>query len=85
MLVRREVVRVYKCDICGRQGQWGDPAFDWSAYSSHLHDDLCPDQVPTVCGDECKAQLEIRIASGKIALPKIGRGPNPRIGSRKGY
>lgn len=84
-LIQREVVRVYKCDICGRSGQWGDPRFDWISYGSILHYDLCPDEVPTVCGEECKAQLEIRLADGRIKLPTIGRGMNPRIGRRKGY
>lgn len=75
----------YHCDICGRNGFWNEQGFDWTRYTSILHDDLCPDDVPTACSEDCRKQMMIRIESGRFKLPKIGKGPNPKVGDRKGY
>lgn len=75
----------HKCDICGRVGFYGQEGFAWQRYSSILLDDLSLGEAPEGCSDECVAKLQRRIESGRIQLPKIGKGPNPRIGKRKGY
>lgn len=58
----------YRCDICGAEDFW-QPT--WNRMSSVAHDEACPDDVPTVCGDKCKAELEKRLADGRIRLPKL--------------
>lgn len=75
----------HKCDICGRLGFYGEEGFDWSRYTSLLLDECCPDDVPEACSEKCKAELQRRIGAGEMVLPKIGKGPNPRVGKRKGY
>mgnify|MGYP003395346260 CR=1 FL=1 len=75
----------HKCDICGRLGFYGEEGFAWARYTSILLDDLSPDDAPEACSDECKVKLQRRINDGEFVLPKIGKGPNPRVGRRKGY
>jgi len=75
----------HKCDICGRVGFYEQDGFAWQRYTSILLDDLSPADAPEGCSEKCVAELQRRIGSGEIKLPKIGKGPNPRIGERKGY
>lgn len=58
----------YRCDICGVEDFW-QPS--WARMSSIAHDEACPDEVPTVCSDECRAALDERLKDGRIALPKL--------------
>lgn len=58
----------YRCDICGAEDFW-QPT--WARMSSMAHDEACPDEVPTVCSDACRAELDARLKDGRVALPKL--------------
>ena len=60
----------YKCDICGKVSFWGPK---WMRYSSIALDETCPDDVPTVCGEDCMAILNYRLKTGAIKLPELDR------------
>lgn len=71
----------YRCDICGKEDFWSP---GWSRYSSFAHDEACPDDVPTVCNDQCKAELDARIKDGRIELPKVRIEPRGCVVSKPG-
>ena len=66
-------------------GFYNEQGFAWQRYSSILLDDMSPKDAPEGCSEKCVVELQRRIGAGEIVLPKIGKGPNPRIGQRKGY
>jgi hypothetical protein len=74
----------YKCDICGKVDFWQE---GWGWYGSVLHEETCPDDLPTACSDECMAILGQKIKSGEFVLPDIrARGYRIDIkGQRTGY
>ena len=55
--------------------------------SSVLHDETCCDEMPEVCSDACKIELDARIKDGRIAVPKlrIGAGYAEVVKPRRGY
>lgn len=74
----------YRCDICGAEGFWQD---GWMHYSSLMHDEACPEEMPTVCGESCRRELDRRLKDGRVKLPKLRRTAVGAIvtSPRKGY
>jgi hypothetical protein len=74
----------YHCDICGADDFW-QPT--WARVSSFAHDEACPDDVPTVCSDECRKELDVRLEDGRVELPrlKFTAGGAVVAGRRRGY
>lgn len=64
------VSRMHKCDVCGRVERWSDL---WSRYSSVLHDDTCPNDMPEACSEKCKIKMLEKLDSGEWKLPKLSR------------
>jgi hypothetical protein len=77
--------RVWKCDVCGKRAEWGP---GWQAFGSIAMQEICPNDVPTICSEECKGIFREHMNSGYVVVPAVKlRGPNEyRItGKRKGY
>ena len=65
---RLPAAKKYRCDVCGHVDFWGE---SWSRYSSILADEVCPDQVPHMCSEQCKEIANQKLSSGEWKLPKI--------------
>lgn len=78
MIVRHEPARrVYRCDVCGTEGAWGE---SWSAYSSILLDEICPELVPHICSAPCQAIATAKIERHEWQLPVLSKHPySPRV------
>ena len=77
--------RKWKCDICGKVDFWSN---SWFSYGSFAMEETCPEDIPTVCGIECKKEMEKKFSSGEFVLPKLSRiGPVGQkvIKNRQGY
>jgi hypothetical protein len=74
----------WRCDVCGKEEFWNDR---WWSLGSIAMDEACPEDVPTVCSDECKRSFERKVARGEIVFPKIKSTPGgfEKISEREGY
>ena len=82
---RRLAVRnEWKCDQCGKVGIWDK---GWWAGGSIALEECCPEDVPTLCSDECKDKFDERIKKGEVEVPTVKlRGYTAKvIGKRRGY
>ncbi|MCK5132717.1 MAG: hypothetical protein KAR40_11265 [Candidatus Sabulitectum sp.] len=60
----------HKCDVCGKIDFFTS---DWSRYSSIMHDETCPDEMPEACSEACKAILMAKLDSGEWKIPLLSR------------
>jgi len=76
--------RIWHCDICGYEGPWTD---SWWNYSSIALEETCPDDLLTVCSDECKKHLDKKLETKEFVLPELKRTPGgwEVTKPRKGY
>lgn len=74
----------WKCDQCGKIGIWGT---GWWAGGSYFLEEAAPDQVPTLCSDQCKFLFESRVKNGEVKIPevKLLKSGAIRLTKRKGY
>lgn len=77
---------IYRCTICGTEGEWTD---SWSGYATMAVWDTCPQDVPIACSSDCYQQLVKKVDSGEFQLPKLtvcDGGYNWRVSRpRQGY
>jgi len=80
--------RLWKCDQCGAVAPWAD---GWCVFASLLDEEfLHPDELATVCGDDCRAAFDARIKAGEVVVPHVKMtnaraGIIKREGKRRGY
>ncbi len=60
-------MKLHKCSICGRIDVWGET---WQSFGSLALEECDPALVPRVCGFPCRVELEAKLESGEIELPK---------------
>lgn len=76
---------VWKCDICGNEDIWQE---SWGVFGSLLMEEEAPEDLLTVCSDECKEVAEKKLKEGSIKLPTYKMNGLSRIkitGKRIGY
>jgi len=76
--------RLYRCDICKKVDYWGD---NWVQYGSIIMAEEIPQDMPTMCSEDCKEVFEQKLENGEIQVPVVTpRGYQVTIkGERKGY
>lgn len=74
----------YRCDVCGAEDFWQS---SWGRITSIAHDEACPDDMPTACGEACRRELDARIKDGRVRLPKLAITPGyfEVVAPRYGY
>lgn len=76
----------YKCDVCGKIDFWSD---SWWWYGSEAMCEVCNEDVPTLCSDQCFKEFRMHMAKGMVRLPKLRKHKNKmdyvKVTEREGY
>lgn len=75
----------WKCDQCGNVGIWDK---NWWQFSSLALEDSYPDDIPTLCSDDCMEKFKKRIELGEVVVTEVkwsGYNDVKIIKKRKGY
>lgn len=75
---------LYRCDVCGKVGKWDK---SWSWFGSLGLQDERPQDVPTLCSNQCELEFRQGMAVGRIKVPNVKyQGYQVKIiGVRAGY
>lgn len=75
----------YRCDVCGAEDFW--IARDWRWWGSYLMLDEIPEEVPTLCSDDCQSVFDRRLKEKTVEVRRVKpHGYQVRkIGERRGY